>query len=508
MWNGPRSTFHIPVLSGRRTPDLGPSDRLREDPVSHFDVVVLGGGPGGERAAIHAARAGKRVALVEREHVMGGMRVNWGTIPSKTLRESAAFVYGLRHNKLDAINVEIADTITITELMYREQRVVQRELELINRWLNRYAIETYRGVGRFLDPHTIAVHGVDGQVRLRLSGDVIVIATGSSPNRPDDISFDNDIVFDSTTVLQLPRMPRSMIVLGAGVIGVEYASIFAALGVSVTLVDTRAELLPYLDREIAGLLRRELVRLGVVYVANDHYAGVERIEGAPPTVRVTTRNGNVLEADVLLYTVGRDGNSRGLGLEAIGILPDERGLLTVNDRFQTAHPHIYAVGDVIGYPALASTSMEQGRQAIMNAYGIPGPRLRTSRLPFAIYAIPEVSYVGDTEEMLKEKGIRYIAGRGQYEMNPKGQIVGTTGGIVKLLFEREKLVLRGVHIIGQSASELIHIGQAFLDANADAAHIAETLYNYPTFSDMYRHAALVALLAQEEPGDPTEREPF
>lgn len=474
--------------------------------MSRFDVVVLGGGPGGERAAIQAARAGKRVALVERENVVGGMRVNWGTIPSKTLRESAAFVYGLRHNKLDAIKVEIADTITVPELMYREQRVVQRELELINRSLHRYAIEIVRGEGRFLDAHTVAVHGVDGQVRLRLSGDVIVIATGSAPNRPADIAFDGDTVFDSTTVLRLPRMPRSMIVLGAGVIGLEYASIFAALGLAVTLVDTRAELLPFVDREIAGLLHRELLRLGVVFVSHDHYAAVERIEGVPPTVRVTTRQGNVLEADVVLYCVGRDGNTRNLGLEALGIQPDGRGLLTVNEQFQTVHPHIYAVGDVIGYPALASTSMEQGRQAIRNAYGIPGPKLRTSRLPFAIYAIPEVSYVGDTEEALQAQGMPYVAGRGHYAMNPKGQIVGAPGGLLKLLFERDTLVLRGVHIIGHSASELIHTGQAFLDAGADAAHIAETLYNYPTFSDMYRHAALVALLApgHQEQGESAE----
>jgi NAD(P) transhydrogenase len=477
--------------------------------VTSFDVVVIGGGPGGERAAIQAARAGKRVALVERENVVGGMRVNWGTIPSKTLRESALFVHGLRHNKLDAIKVAIAETITVPELMYREQRVVQRELELINRSLSRYAIEVYRGEGRFLDARTIAVHGVDGQVRLRLAGEVIVIATGSSPNRPVDIDFDGDTVFDSTTVLRLPRMPRSMIVLGAGVIGVEYASIFAALGLSVTLVDTRTDLLPFVDREIAGLLRQELGRLGVVFVADDHYARVERIAGTPPTVRVATRSGNVLEADVLLYCAGRDGNSRGLGLEAIGITPDARGLLSVNERFQTVHPHIYAVGDVIGYPALASTSMEQGRQAIRNAYGIPGPKLRTSRLPFAIYAIPEVSYVGDTEEALKEKGMPYVAGRGHYGMNPKGQIVGAPGGIVKLLFERDALRLLGVHIIGHTASELIHTGQAFLDAGADAVHIAETLYNYPTFSDMYRHAALVALAAREQrqPAERSEGEP-
>lgn len=467
-----------------------------------FDVVVVGGGPGGERAAIQAARAGKRVALVERENVVGGMRVNWGTIPSKTLRESAVFVHGLRHNRLDGIKVEIADTITIPELKYREQRVVQRELELILSSLTRYAIEIVRGEGRFVDPHTVAVHGADGRMRLRLKGDVIVIAVGSSPNRPADVRFDDETVFDSTTVLRLPRMPQSMIVLGAGVIGVEYASIFSALGVAVTLVDTRAELLPFVDREIASLLRRELQRLGTVFVPNDQYAAVERIDGAPPAVRVTTQSGNVLEADALLYCVGRDGNTRGIGLEAIGITPDPRGLIKVNEHFQTAHPHIYAVGDVVGYPALASTSMEQGRQAIRHAFGIPGPRLRTERLPFAIYAIPEVSYIGETEEALRQQGLPYVVGRGHYEMNPKGQIVGASGGLVKLLFARETMRLAGVHIIGHTASELIHTGQAFLDSGADATHIAETLYNYPTFSDMYRHAALVALRAAADDAPP------
>ncbi|HNV03977.1 MAG TPA: Si-specific NAD(P)(+) transhydrogenase [Vicinamibacterales bacterium] len=467
-----------------------------------FDVVVVGGGPGGERAAIQAARAGKRVALVERENVVGGMRVNWGTIPSKTLRESAVFVHGLRHNRLDGIKVEIADTITIPELKYREQRVVQRELELILSSLTRYAIEIVRGEGRFVDPHTVAVHGADGRMRLRLRGDVIVIAVGSSPNRPADVRFDDETVFDSTTVLRLPRMPQSMIVLGAGVIGVEYASIFSALGVAVTLVDTRADLLPFVDREIASLLRRELQRLGTVFVPNDQYAAVERIDGAPPAVRVTTRSGNVLEADALLYCVGRDGNTRGIGLEAIGITPDPRGLIKVNEHFQTAHPHIYAVGDVVGYPALASTSMEQGRQAIRHAFGIPGPRLRTERLPFAIYAIPEVSYIGETEEALRQQGLPYVVGRGHYEMNPRGQIVGASGGLVKLLFARETMRLAGVHIIGHTASELIHTGQAFLDSGADATHIAETLYNYPTFSDMYRHAALVALRAAADDAPP------
>ncbi|HPK71318.1 MAG TPA: FAD-dependent oxidoreductase, partial [Vicinamibacterales bacterium] len=276
----------------------------------------------------------------------------------------------------------------------------------------------------------------------------------------------------------------------------------SALGMAVTLVDTRADLLPFVDREIASLLRRELQRLGTVFVPNDQYAAVERIDGAPPAVRVTTRSGNVLEADALLYCVGRDGNTRGIGLEAIGITPDPRGLIKVNEHFQTAHPHIYAVGDVVGYPALASTSMEQGRQAIRHAFGIPGPRLRTERLPFAIYAIPEVSYIGETEEALRQQGLPYVVGRGHYEMNPRGQIVGASGGLVKLLFARETMRLAGVHIIGHTASELIHTGQAFLDSGADATHIAETLYNYPTFSDMYRHAALVALRAAADDAPP------
>jgi NAD(P) transhydrogenase len=461
--------------------------------VISFDVVVIGGGPGGERAAIQAARAGKRVALIERENVVGGTRVNWGTIPSKTLRESALFVHGLRHNKLDAIKVEIAETITIPELMYREQRVVQRELELINRSLNRYAIEIYRGEGRFLDAHTIAVHGVDGQVRLKLSGEVIVIATGTRPARPADVPFDGRTVVDSDTILAVPRMPRSMIVLGAGVIGVEYASIFAALGIDVTLVDTRDQLLPYLDREIAQILETELRRLGVVRIPDDHYRTIEQVEGDPPSVRVTTRKGSQLEADLLLYSVGRQGNTDDLALETVGLAANDRGLLEVNEFYQTAVPHIYAVGDVIGYPALASTSMEQGRQAIRHAFGIPGLKSRTETLPFAIYAIPEVGYVGETEEQLRDAGVPYVAGRGRYDLNARGQITGLTGGLLKLIFEKPSMRLRGAHIVGHTASELVHIGQAFLSKQAAAQDIAETLFNYPTFSDMYRHAALEAL---------------
>jgi NAD(P) transhydrogenase len=325
---------------------------------------------------------------------------------------------------------------------------------------------------------------------------VIILAVGARPARPPEIPFDDDSVFDSDTILRLPRLPRSLIVLGAGVIGIEYASIFAALGVAVTLVDTRDRLLPYFDREIADFLARELHRLGMVILHGERHATVERLGGTPPTVRVRTTGGNLLESEALLYCVGRDGNTRELGLEAVGIQPDERGLLAVNGVFQTAVPHIYAVGDVIGYPALASTSMEQGRQAVRHAFGLPGPTERCETIPFAIYSIPEASYVGQTEEELQERGADYVAGRGRYDLNPRGQISGETAGMMKLLFEGEELRLAGAHLVGHGASELIHTGQAYLQDGATAGQIAETIFNYPTLSDMYRHAALEASVAR------------
>ncbi|OGQ89530.1 MAG: NAD(P)(+) transhydrogenase [Deltaproteobacteria bacterium RIFOXYA12_FULL_58_15] len=462
--------------------------------MSNYDVVILGAGPAGERAAIQAAKIGKRVALIEREHVVGGTGVVWGAIPSKTLRESASFVRSITSRKLDGIPVNIGAEISIADFMYRERMVVQRELELINKALDRWAVDLIHGQGRILDEHRVVVENRHGQSRIQLSADFIVIATGSSPNHPEDVDFDTDVVFDSATILKLPRMPRSIIVLGAGVIGVEYAAIFAALGLQTTLVDTRPQMLPFVDREIIEILQRELRKLHMVIIHDDHYARVERIDGKPPSVRVHTREGNTVEADVLLYCVGRDGNSKGLGLENVGIQPNERGLIPVNSFFQTSMSHIYAIGDVVGFPALASTSMEQGRQAIRHAYGVAGPKGDTAVLPFAIYSIPEVSYIGATEEELVAAGTEYVAGRGRYELNPRGQIIDDTGGLLKLLFEKASMRLLGVHIVGTGASELIHTGQAFLYDGTDATQIAETLFNYPTLSDLYRHASLDALM--------------
>jgi NAD(P) transhydrogenase len=276
-------------------------------------------------------------------------------------------------------------------------------------------------------------------------------------------------------------------------VGIEYASIFAALGIAVTLVDTRDRLLPYFDREVVATLARELGELGVQVHHDDRYSRITRIAGTPPRVACETVAGKRYESDVLLYCVGRDGNTNDIGLGTLGITPGKYGLLEVNDNYQTLHPHIYAVGDVIGYPALASTSMEQGRQAMRHALGISGPKGRTEALPFAVYSIPEVAYVGATEEALLEKKVDYVAGRGDYAKNPRAQILGDSDGLLKLLFERPSLKLVGAHIVGTSASELVHIGEAFLHQGATATEIAETIYNYPTLSDMYRHAAVKAL---------------
>jgi NAD(P) transhydrogenase len=468
--------------------------------VAHYDVVVLGCGPAGERAAIQAARAGRRVAVVERAHVVGGNRVLWGTIPSKTLRESAFFFHQLKTLRLHGIRYEVSSEVTVADFTQRERAVVQRELELINRSLGRYAVEIVQGHGRFAGPHAVAVTPPGGEAIRSLTSECFVIATGSRPNRPDDVPFDGETVFDSETILQLPRMPRTMTVLGAGVIGIEYASIFAALGIAVTLVDTRGELLPYLDREAVGVLEQQLQQLGVSILHDERHARIERLRGETPRVRCQTKSGRELESDVLLYCVGRDGNTSDIGLGTLGIEPGRYGLLEVNENYQTRHPHIYAVGDVIGFPALASTSMEQGRQAMRHAFGIPGPKGRTETLPFAVYAIPELAYVGATEQSLLEKGVDYVAGRAEYDKNPRGQITGDTGGMMKLLFERPSLRLVGAHVVGSTASEIIHVAEAFLHHGATATDIAELLYNYPTLSDLYRHAALVALAEDRRRG--------
>lgn len=460
----------------------------------HCDLVIIGCGPAGERAAIQAARAGKTVVVVERAHVVGGTRVNWGTIPSKTLRESALFLDSLTRHRLDGVRCQVPNEISVAEFMFRERAVVQRELELINAALHRHRVTVVSGHGRLAGPHVVEVVGQAGD-RHTVSAEFIVIATGTTPSHPTDVPFDGQVVFDSDTILQLPRIPCSLLVLGAGVIGVEYAAIFAALGLQVTLVDPRDDLLPYLDREIASVLELGLVSMGVRIVHGDSYRRIERVPGDPGSVVCHTHQGSSLHAEALLYCVGRDGCTVDLGLETIGLTPSPRGLIAVNEHFQTAVASVYAVGDVIGFPALASTSMEQGRRAVRHAFGLADPGPSSTSLPFAIYSIPEVSYVGETEQQLQARGAAYVVGRGRYATNPRGQIIGATDGLLKLLCDGVDGHIVGVHIVGHSASELIHIGQSYLASGATCAEIAGLLFNYPTLADLYRHAAIEACSA-------------
>ena len=468
---------------------------MGKEEATGFDVVVIGCGPAGERAAIYAARAGKRVAVIERGENPGGARVLWGTIPSKTLRESARIIRGLSRGSVYGIQCAMEGPLTVNDFMYHEKEVVRLELDLILQALERNGIQLLRGHGKLVGPNRVAILGQEGQTRMQIDAGVIIISTGTTPNRPADVPFDEHCIFDSDGILTLDRIPKSMIVLGAGVIGVEYACIFAALGVEVTLVNTRDTLLPFLDREVADVLEEEMRRQGIVVLHGDHYAKIEKHRNRKPNVRCTTRNGNLLEAETMLYCVGRDGNTKNMGLEDVGIQPNRRGLLEVNEFYQTALPHVYAAGDIIGYPALASTSMEQGRQAIRHALDLPGPTGLKEAFPSAIFSLPELSTIGETEESLKKSGTAYIVGRGHYALNARAQILGDTGGLLKLLFEAESMKLVGVHIVGTDACELISVGHAYLRLGSTAEQISTGIFNYPSLADLYRHAALEASAA-------------
>jgi NAD(P) transhydrogenase len=455
-----------------------------------YDVVIIGSGPAGEAGAVTAALLGKRVALVERQPRVGGACLHTGTLPSKTLRESALFFSGLEQRGLYDVTPVIPGELTVPRFMFRTKRVVESELELIERGLARNQVTTIHGSASILDPHTVRVEG-DGGEEQRLTGEFLLIATGSYPHRPKGIPFDDDQVYDSDTILHLDRIPATMTVLGAGVIGCEYACIFAALGVKVTVIDNKDEILPFVDNEIADRLMQRMSQLEIEVLLREELAGVEVV--SDQAVRATTKRGRVVDAEKFLFSAGRSGSVRGLGLENVGLTANERGLIQVNDVYQTAAPSIYAAGDVIGFPALASTSMEQGRLAIRHAFDASS-RLHLARLlPFGIYTIPEISFVGETEEALKEKGVDYFAGRADFGCTARGQIVGDTDGLLKLLFARQDQKLLGVHCIGEDATEIIHVGLMAMQFDARLHHLTETVFNFPTLSEAYKHAAYDAL---------------
>jgi NAD(P) transhydrogenase len=451
----------------------------------NFDLVVIGSGPAGEKGAAQAAYFGKRVALVERAPHLGGAGVNTGTVPSKTLRETALYFSGLRQRGLYGIDYAVKQDITVPDFMYREREVVQTLRGLIAANLERHHIERVSGQAAFEDAHTLRVTAPDGAER-RLSAPFILVATGSAPGWPEGVPRDPARLYDSDSILHMQRMPRSLAVVGGGVIACEYATMFRALGVEVTLVGGQDRLLPFLDREIADRLRLQIELLGV-RVRLDAYLEEVRLDGREVVLHL--RSGEDLAAECALLAMGRVGATDGLALERAGLAAGARGRLPVNEHYQTAVSHIYAAGDVIGFPALASTSMEQARVAMCHAFDLKYKSRVSAVLPMAVYTIPEIATVGETEESCREKGIDYGVGRALYRDNSRGQITGDLSGLVKLVFAASGLKLLGVHILGEMASELVHVGQGCLHFGGTIDYFIESVFNHPTLAEAYKYAA-------------------
>ncbi|MGD2117324.1 MAG: Si-specific NAD(P)(+) transhydrogenase [Chromatiales bacterium] len=456
-----------------------------------YDVIVIGSGPGGEGAAMTLSKYGKQVALVERHAQVGGGCTHWGTIPSKTLRHAIQLLADYRHHPLFEHTLGHVD-ITYPQLLKSADEVIAKQVSMRHRFYTRNRVDLFHGTASFLDEHHIAVHNGNG-AQETLKADKFVIATGSSPYQPGDVDFSQPRILDSDSILQLDRTPRSITIYGAGVIGCEYASIFANLDVKVSLVDTRDRLLSYLDDEITDALSYHLRDQGVMIRHNETYASVEVVDNG---VVLNGKSGRKLKSDVLLWANGRSGNTGGLGLENVGITPNSRGQIDVSDSFQSTNPNLYAVGDVIGPPALASTSYDQGRYAALHISERLADWHLLQEIPTGIYTSPEISSVGATEQELTEAQIPYEVGRAEFKNLARAQITGHTVGMLKLLFHRESLEILGIHCFGEQASEIIHIGQAIMRQQGKANSIKyfiETTFNYPTMAEAYRVAALNGL---------------
>jgi NAD(P) transhydrogenase len=452
--------------------------------VQQYDLIVIGCGPAGEKAAAQAAYFGKKVALVEAAADVGGACINTGTLPSKILRESALYFSGLRQRGLYGIDYSLKEGLTVQNFMHRKDVLVEAEHVKIRENLAAHNIDLIGGAASFEDAKTVTVKALKGTTQLR--ADVILIATGSYPHRPPEIPFDDTTVFDSDSILQMDRIPKSLVVVGGGVIGCEYASIFTALGVEVSLLDGRDRVLPFLDAELSQALRERLVGLGVKFHLGERMGPITR---TPKGAHIELPSGKTIESEAALFAAGRRGAVDGLALEKAGLAVNKRGYIEVNQDYQTAVSSIYAAGDVIGFPALASTSMEQGRIAVCHAFGFQYKKRIAPMLPMGVYTIPEISAVGETEESCKEKGIAFETGRAHYSNNARGMITGDSAGLMKLVFRKDNRQLLGVHIIGESATELIHLGMMALESGGTIDLFIDFVFNYPTLSEMYKYAA-------------------
>jgi NAD(P) transhydrogenase len=457
--------------------------------MSQYDLIVIGSGPAGQRAAIQGAKSGKKVALVERREVIGGVCINTGTIPSKTMREAVLHLSGYNYQNIYGVSYRVKEKISMADLAFRVQHVIKTEVDVTTAQLSRNGIEVLTGVASFKSPDTIQIAGVRGSTEI--TGDKVVIGTGTKPAASSKVKINGQTIINSDQVLEMPNLPKTLIVVGGGVIGVEYTCMFAALGVRVTLIEKRPRLLEFADQEIIEALSYHLRDHRVTMRLNEEVDSVEQAEDGGQVVAMLESKKKVT-GDSLLYAVGRQGNVDELNLAAAGLEADSRGRIAVNENYQTKQPNIYAVGDVIGFPSLASVSMEQGRIAVAHAYN-KNVSSNPNYFPFGIYTIPEISFIGKTEEQLTDEDVPYEVGVAYYREIARGQIRGDTTGRLKLIFHRETLEILGVHIIGEGASELLHIGQAVLILKGKVTYFVETVFNYPTLAECYKAAAFNGL---------------
>jgi NAD(P) transhydrogenase len=456
--------------------------------VHDYDVLVLGSGPSGQKAAIAASKLGRRVGIVDRRDMIGGVCINTGTVPSKTLREAVVYLTGMSQRELYGSNYRVKEDITVGDLGARTQHVISRQTEVIRNQLTRNHVTLISGTARFTDPHTVSVDGGSGR-DTKVTAEKIIIAAGTRPARPDSVDFDDRTIVDSDGVINLQAVPRSMVVVGAGVIGMEYASMFAALGTKVTVIERRSRMLEFCDAEIVESLKFHLRDLSVTFRFGEEVASVERHQRSSLTV---LKSGKKIAADTVMYSAGRQGQTDDLGLDAAGLSADRRGRIEVDEFFRTPVEHIYAVGDVIGFPALASTSMEQGRLAAHHACDEPARQMHQLQ-PIGIYTIPEISFVGQTEDDLTHSATPFEVGIARYRELARGQILGDSYGMLKLLVSTDDRKLLGVHVFGTGATELVHIGQAVMGCGGTVDYLVDTVFNYPTLAESYKVAALDAM---------------
>lgn len=458
-----------------------------------YDLIVIGSGPAGEKAAVKAAYFGYRVAVVEKSKDYGGAGVQTGTIPSKTLKETALYLSGVYEKGVFGIDREFGREAGVRDFLYRKNIVIEEMNRTVADNLRLHGVEVHHGFGSFEDEHHVRVRNEGVETRLR--GEFILIATGSYPYRPSHIPFDGKRVHDSDSILGLERFPKSLCVLGAGVIGCEYTTIFGAMGVSTTLVNDKDKILGFLDSEISDALVVEMKSQGVQIEFNNSVTGIDVPENDEVSLRVHLKDGRELEADMFLFAAGRSGSIKGLGCEEIGLETGKRETVLVNEKYQTNIPHIYAVGDVIGFPALASTSMEQGRVAITHMFDTGDLHAHAQLFPYGIYTVPEVSMIGITEEEARANGIDVLTGRSYYRNTARGKILGLKdyGGFLKLVVDRPTGTILGVHIMGKLATELVHYGMELVRDEKGLDHLLSTVFNYPTLHGLYKYAAYDAL---------------